>query len=94
MPFNQERAIQLIRKYMPRTLNAIASLPISEEDKMLMHSQFKVDSAYMIDYRKSVDYGPEFFNEEALAKKYGRSSFRADELDRILQIDRMNELAR
>jgi hypothetical protein len=89
--FNQRRAISLMRKYKPQTLEDIAKLSISEDDKNLMHSQFKVDFVYNDAYNASKKHGSEFYNEQSLISQYGYPSFSREEIDKMIQIENMTK---
>jgi hypothetical protein len=89
--FDQEKAILLIRKYRPQTLEDISKLPISDEEKNLMHSQFKIDFVFNDAYNKSKEYGPEFYNEQNLISQYGKPSFNRHEVEQMIQMEEMSK---
>jgi hypothetical protein len=84
-------AIEMLRKYRPRSLKAIAKLPLPKEIKDAMHSQMKVDMVYLGELANERKYGKGIFNPEKLAKSYGPPSYSIDELGAMLDMDEMNK---
>ena len=89
--FNKQRAIMLMRKFRPQSLEDIAELPIPKEDRSLMHSQFKVDFVFNSSYNNAKEYGAEYYNEPELIKQYGNPSFSRNEIDQMIQIEEMSK---
>ena len=83
--------IALMKKYRPRSLNDIAKLPVSEEEKSLMHNQLKVDMVYFGKYAENKLYGVEGFDMDSLSKQYGPASLSIEEIDTMMGIDQMNK---
>ena len=87
--FDQQRAVMLMRKYRPQTLEDISKLPVSDEEKSLMHSQFKVDFVFNSAYNNAKKYGAEFYDEQKLTSQYGQPSFSRNEIEQMIQMEEM-----